>query len=808
MWRDLEYALRGLRRAPGFTSAVVLSLGLAIGANATIFGAVDALWLRPSGAQRPGDLVRIFSTSESTRDGLWSFPEYEGLRAYTRSFSAVAVRGRRGTLLRLPDGTSELELTNVVSLDFFTLLGITAHAGRLFGPGDAEALERSPGVVLGYTFWQRRFGGDPSIVGRTITFGRTSPVVATVWGVLPEHFRELEPATDRDLWLPPQTWTLLNGRAEFENRDFRWFDIIGRREPDVSVEQAGAEVAAFARGLAEAYPASNRGRGARAISEVAYRLEIGGVNALALLGLVLLVIVITCVNVANLQLARAAARMKELGLRTALGASRGRLVLQLMTENLLLGVFGAAAGLLIAAWVITLLPAIVGTPPGFRSMTVFALDDRVFLFTIAVTSVTTIAFGLVPSWLASRPDLVAILKGDTTMPGDAGSRRGFRSMLVAGQVAVAVVMMSAAALFARSFAASGESPLGFARKPVLTAWVFGDMTKETGDAVAARLQSLPGVRRVAVARRAPLSLTGAGLAQRVRVPGTESDPAQGVPEIKFNAVSANYFQTLGIRLLEGRAITEADEGGGEHAIVVSQLFARRFFPGTRAIGRIVHVGDGDGVPHRIVGIVDNVVNAAVGEEPEPYVYLSYWRGTYRGELTFLLEADANAGALAAPLRGVLRGFNPEFDPRLVATLDELARYSTRTYRWTALLAATLGALGLLLTAIGVYGVISFNTARRTREIGIRLALGARRSQVLRLVLADGARLAVVGVAIGLAAAALGARLLASLLFGVTPTDLRSFAGAAAIVLLVVVAAILLPARRAVGVAPSTALRTP
>ena len=708
MWRDLRYALRGLRRDPGFTVAVTVSLGLAIGANASIFGIVDGLWLRPPGVERPGELVRIFSTSESTRDGLWSYPEYRELHEQTRSFSGLAVRGRRGTLLQLPDGTSELELVNVVSLDFFTVLGVSAHLGRLFGPDDASVLERAPGVVLGYAFWQRRFGSDPSIVGRTIAFGRTTPIVATVMGVLPPDFRELEASVDRDMWLPPQTWALLNGRDEFENRDFRWFDIVGRRRPGVAVDQAAAEIVNVARSLASRYPASNEGRGARLVSELAYRLEIGGVNALALLGLVLLVVVITCVNVANLQLARATTRVRELGVRTALGASRARLLRELMAENVLLGAAGAAAGLLIGAWVIQLLPTIVGTPPGFRAVTVFAFDDRVFIFTAAVAMMTTIAFGLAPSWLASRPDVIAILKGDALTAVGSTGRRGLRSVLVASQVAIAVVMMTATGLFARSFVNSEASPLGFSRKPVLTAGVFSEMSKETGDAVVERLRALPGVRDVAVARRAPLSLTGAGLTHRVQIAGAAPSPG-GVPQVKFNAVSANYFTVLGIRLREGRVFADADQRGGEPVVVVSEPFATRFFPGQQALGRAVRIGDGEGVPHRIVGIVDHVVNSTMAEEREAYFYLPYWRGRYGTETTFLVGTEGDAALLAGPVRSTLRGFNPQFDPRLVATLDELVRYSARAYRWTALLAAVLGAFGLLLTGVGVYGAVSLTT---------------------------------------------------------------------------------------------------
>jgi len=291
------------------------------------------------------------------------------------------------------------------------------------------------------------------------------------------------------------------------------------------------------------------------------------------------------------------------------------------------------------------------------------------------------------------------------------------------------------------------------------------------------------------------------------VRSADAPAGRGVPEVKFNAVSTNYFSVLGIRLRQGRVFSEADQRAGEPVVVVSEPFAARFFPGSPALDRTVRIGDGDGVPHRIVGIVDHVVNSSISEEREPYFYLPYWRGAYGTETTFLVEAAGNAALLVAPVRAALRAINPQFDPRLVATLDELVGYSARAFRWTALLAGVLGAFGLLLTAIGVYGAVALNTTRRTREIGIRMALGARRGQVLGLVMKEGVRLAVVGLAVGIPAALACARLLSSLLFGVSSRDVASFAGAALVVFLIVALATYLPARRAVRVTPSTALRT-
>jgi predicted permease len=806
MWQDIRFAVRGMRRSPGFTITVTLSLGLAMGANATIFGVVDALWLRPPGATSPGTLVRVFSTTETSSEGAWSFPEYRDLRDGSTVFAGLAARGRRGTLLRLPDGTTELELVNVVSTNFFTMLGVDAAVGRLFSSDDEPWLEREPGVVLGHAFWQRRYGGDRSIVGQAITLGREGETRVTVLGVLPASFRDLDPAADRDLWLPPATWSLLAGQSEFEQREYRWFEVFGRRNPNASVAQANAEVSQLAASLAQAFPASNRGRGARVVSHLSYRLEVGGVNAFALLGLVLLVVTITCVNVANLLLARGASRAREIAVRVSIGASRRQLLRQLMIESALVGVLGAVAGLLTAAALVAVLPAIVGAPPGFRSFVLFAVDARMLVFTLGVTLATTVAFGLVPSWIATRPDVVPVLKGETGLQGLLARHQRFGGVLVAAQVAIAVMVLCSASILARSFARSASADLGFSRNPLLLAWVtFSDIERPLADATTTRLRALPGVRDVAIAIRAPLSLSGGGRAERVFIPGTNADPAAGLPEIKYNAVTANYFETMELRVREGRTLSEADEREGPRVMVVSARFAQQFFRDGAAIGRIVRLGGPSGTDHVVVGVVDDAVVNAIGEQPESYFYVPFWRGQY-GELTLIIGAPQDAAALATPVRDALRQIDSRLEPRTLVTMADLISYSQSAYRSTAFLAAAIAFVGLLLTVIGVYGVVSLNASSRTREMGVRLALGAARGQVLGLVLRNGMLPALAGAAIGLAAALMATTLLSSLLFDVSPWDVPAFAAAIAIVLGCVAVAIFIPAERVSRVPPSTALR--
>lgn len=806
MWGDLRYALRSLRRTPTFTIAVILALALAIGANAAIFSLVDGLWFRPPGVRDSGTIVRVFSTTPTSSYGTWSFPEYATLRDSSSSFDGVIARGRRGTVKVGADGQSQLLLVNVVSVNFFTTLGLAAGQGRLFAPGDEAALERQPGVVLGHAFWEREFGADPNVIGTTLRLGAGARVSATVLGVLPATFRDLEADADRDLWMPPQTWTALTDPTEFVHQDDRWFDVIARRRSGVAVSAANAEVVALAATMARADPATNQGRGGRAISDLDYRLEAGGVNALALLALVLLVVLITCVNVANLLIARAASRVREFAMRVALGARRRELARQLMIESALLGLSGAAAGVVVAMWLIRILPAILVQPPGFHSPLLFETDGRVLGFTLIVTVVTSVLFGLAPSLLAARTDVVTLVKVEaiSTSPSRGSVRLG--SALVVGQVAVSLVLLSAAAVLTRSFLETERAHLGFARKPLLTAWATsGALPAAASVAAVARLEALPTVRHVAVAIRAPLSLSGGGLAQPLVPSGMPEPPAPGFPQIKFNAVSANYFETMGTRVIAGRDFSPPDEATGDPVIVVNERFAGRFYPGQATVGQLVRVGGPAGALHRIVGVVEDTVINRIGEAPEPYFYLPYWRGRY-GEITFLIDASQDPAELSTVVRSSLRQSDPRLEPRAMATLSQYIAYSASAYQATAALAGALGTVGLILTGLGVYGVVASRAARRTKEIGIRVALGAARGQVVVMVVTEGARLGLLGLVIGIPAALVTTRVMRSLLFDVDPWDPSALVAAIAMLCLAIAVATLLPASRAVRISPASSLR--
>jgi predicted permease len=801
MWRDLRNAARSLAYARTFTISAVLALALAIGANGAIFALVDALWFRPPGVRDPATIVRVYATTSAERDASWSWPEFQDVKTQTSSFDDVAVRGRRGAILTAADGSQELLLVNVVSPNFFEMVGVKPAVGRLFGSGDEPALAAAPVAVLGHAFWRSYFGGDAGIVGQTVQLGRGRATAVTIIGVLPETFRDLEASADRDLWMPPPTWIRIGGaQAEFEGRDLRWFEMIARRRPDVSVEAASSQVAALAATLASNYPSTNAGRGARVVSDREERLERGGVAAKAMLSLVLLIVLITCVNVANLLLSRASARARDLAVRLALGAPRWRLFRQLAAESVLLGMLGAIAGLTVASWLIRLLPAIVASPPGMREMVSFSTDARVVLFTGGVTLVTTFLFGLAPAWLAARTDLVSTIKNSS---GASAGGSGFKRALVVAQIAVSMVLLCVSIDLARSFVSAVRSDIGFARKPLLTLWTsFGSENRATSDEAVRQLGALPGVGRVAVAIRAPLSLSGGGLASPVSIPGLNRDSAAALPRVKFNAVSANYFEVIGTRIVRGRPFTAGEERSGELAVVISEQFAQQFFPGRDPLGALVDV---EGAPHRIVGIAQDAVVNEIGEAPQSYMYLPYGRGQY-GEETFLLETSGSVAAVAAAARAALRRVDSRLEPRRMVTMTDYIDYATSLHRTTAALASMLAFVGLVLTGIGVYGVVAYQTNRRTKEIGIRMALGAAERQVTRLVLREGLGLGALGIIAGLPLALAATQLVASMLVGVRAWDAASMATGAVMLLAAVWIATMIPARRATRIEAARALR--
>ncbi len=818
-WNDLRYAMRQLSRAPGFAVAAALTLALGLGASSAIFCLIDGLWLHPMNVPQSGRLVRIFATTPQDQNGLFNYSEYQAFAqratAFHRGNAGVVAIGGRGSLLARPDGTSTLLLVNVVSSNFFDVLGVRPLMGRIFTANDAVQLRIHPGVVLGYRCWQRTFGGDPGIVGRQIPLrhGEHGINQVNVWGVLPPAFRDVDPNSDRDLWMPAETWAATVSEGELTSKGFRWFYLLGRLAPGATVTEANQQMATIAGALAAADPANNKNRGARVISDFAYRMQNAGTTGEALFAIVGCVVLLGTLNLAQLLFARALSRAPEVALRISLGARRVAVARQLLVENLLLGVLGLVAGLALAATIAALLPRLLALGPAMLvplgPPAHFALDWRIFFFATALAAVTMILLALVPLSQVARPELLPALQTSSGTRTEA--RTPFlRRAAIWLQLAVSFALLVSTGAMVRSFLNTRTQDIGLTRNQVLVAFTQ-DPDAPIRHEVLEKLRAMPGVVNAAYAIRCPLMPSEGGIATKVLLP---SHPEMHDPvEIKYNAVSPNFLELTGTRVVRGRGFAPEDDRNGPPVVLIDQAMAEKYWPGKDPIGQLVRMpGFGNGIDKgaaleaRIVGVTENAPINDIGEIPEPYMYLPFHL-QQMGEVTFVLQTGQNAMSMAQEARQTLIHIHPLLDPMFVTSLPELIRASSGSYQMMAELVSVLGFIGLALTVVGLYGFLAFRVARRRREIGIRMALGASREATAWLVVRETAWLAAAGLALGVVLSFGAARIESSMLFGVRPLDALSIVAALSILMAAVAAATWVPARRAASVDPIQALRT-
>lgn len=822
--RDLRFSLRELRRNPGYTITAVLILALGLGASSVIFCLMDTLWLHPMHVHNPGRIARIFATTKQDQEGFFTYSEYQTFAARMTAFqgtnAGVVAIGGRGSGMPNRDGTSTMLLTNVVSCNFFSVLGVRPLLGRVFTTNDARHLRTQPGVVLGYSCWKRDFAGDPSIVGRQIPLrhgGKGGISEVEVWGVLPPSFRDIDPDSDRDLWMPTETWAALGGSSDLTSHEFRWLNLLGRLAPGATVAQANDQVAAVAEALASADPADNHDRGARAISDFSYRMSLAGTSGLVLFAIVAGVVLLAIVNVAHLLFSRALARGPEVALRLSLGARRWVVARQLLIENLLLGIMSLAAGLGLAAVLAALLPHLLVQEPvmleSYGSGIRFQLDARVFFFAALLALVTMLLLAVVPLSQAARSELLPVLQ-TAAATRTSGKTPLLRRTAIWLQIGISFALLTSTGALVRSFLNTRTKDIGLTRKQVLVVWTGGPKASER-DAILAKLRSLPGVENVGYGIRSPLMPSEGGIAVKALLP---NHPQLHRPiGIKFNAVSPEFLNVTGTRVVRGRDFTAADNEQGPSVVLINQTMARKYWPGQNPIGQTVrllatHAGSAPSSTFvaEVIGVTEDAPIMQIGETPEPFLYLPWQQYKARienmGEITFVLRTRQNAMSVARDARQVLIRTNSLLDPYLVTSLPELIRYSAGNYQMMAELVSALGLIGLALTAVGLYGFLAFRVTQRQREIGIRMALGASRKATVFLILRDTARIAAIGLGIGLALSIVVARLEASALFGVRPLGALSLIAALAILAATMVAAAWLPSRRAAAVDPMKALR--
>jgi len=799
LWQDVRFGLRILCKNPGYTAVAVLTLALGIGANTAVFTVAQAALLRSWPAKEPDRLARLMATTPQGEEINFSYPDYLDLAGQSKSLDGMIAYTRRGKILRV-GAESQSVLDDVVSPNYFSVLGINARLGRFF---TAETLSGSePGVVISDSLWHLVFNADPLLVGKQIWLTNRA---FTVLAVAPPGFRGLNRLVHTDLWIPVATEYPSQQLADRKNREF---EVLGRLRSGATPAGAKAELDALGKGLAQAYPAIDKARSITLISE-RERLREAMVPTLLLMTAVGLVLLICCANVAGLVLARSDARRKEVAMRLALGAGRLRLMRQLLTESALLALLGAALGLLLAVGLLRLQPALM-LPAQVELGLDLHLDASVLAFTAAAALLSVLVFGLAPAIQASKTSLVSTLKGEGTGAVRGVRRWTMRNALVLGEIALSVVLLTASGLVVRSLLYSRSLPLGFDRQRQLIFFdlipgVAGYDSKRSAvffDQVQEKAAALPGVRHATLARRVLLSDSGGGLERRVSIPGVELPQGQLSIPVKFDAVDGNYFRTVGTRLIEGREFNSGDNPSTARAVIVSQTMAQRFWPGQEVLGRQIVA---DGTACQIVGVVEDAKVNRVHETPEPYMYFSFAQMPSE-DGTLIVEASGNAKALTARMLSEIQRVDRNV-PVSVRTVHYLMQQAFWEDQMAAGFVGALGLLGIFLGAIGLYGVIAYTVNRRSREIGIRMALGAERRDVLQMVLGQGLTLAVIGTGIGLAASFVVMRLLSTMLYGVRPTDPLTFAGSAALVVLVALAASWLPARRAASIDPMRSLRT-
>jgi predicted permease len=798
--QDLRYALRRLGRSPGFTAAAVLTLALGIGATTTIFGVVDGLLLRPLPFAEPDRLVRVYPANpeRGVERGAVSPLELEDWREQGTAFAGLA--GWFGGTTNLT-GTARPEALRsaFVTEAFFGTLGTGAGMGRTLTAEEVAAGARS--VVLSHRLWQRDFGGDPDVVGSVLTLDGAPH---TVVGVMPPEFRF--PGRDTDLWLPV---SLLTEDMIPRLRQVRWLSVVGRLRPGVAPEEARAQMSAIAERLAAEHPASNAGWSRATVLELRETI-VGDVRPALLVTLLAVgfVLLMVCVNLGNLLLARGSARAREMGVRGALGAGRGRLARQLLSESLVLALLGGAAGLLLTVWgteAIRRLGANV-----LPRVDAVAVDARVLAFALAVSLLAALLFGLVPALRAARPDLHAVLKeGGRGSVGD--QRNRLRRTLVVGQVAMATVLTIGAALMLRNLGELRRVDPGFDPQGLLAVRVQLTIPLELpaeqalahlasrGDEILERLASLPGVSGVAAANSLPL------LGEGESIPVSRPDAEAGGAETRIDGrfVTPDFFRVMGIPLLAGADFPARVPAGGELLAVLGETAARRLWPGEDPVGRTLNVG---GSTARVIGVVGDVRYAGLAEPFPPTLYL-HRSQALRSGISFLVRTPADPAALAGPARDAVWSVDPDQPILAVSALREVVADSVARDRFFTLLLTGFGALALLLAVVGIYGLLAFAVTQRTREIGVRVALGARAPDVVRMIVGSGMALVAGGVVIGLLAALATTRLLAGLLQLVSATDPATFVGVPLVLAAAALLASWLPARRAARVDPMAALRT-
>src|SRR5712691_3446513 len=809
MLQDLRFGFRMLRRSPGFSILAILCLTLGIGANAAVFSWVEGILFRPyplvSHQER---LVAVGGTSRDEPRGTpLSWPDFEDLQRRCTLCETLFVSKITGTTLSIGD-RAERTTGSIVSANYFDAIGVHPILGRGFLPGEDTGQSAHPVAVISYQLWQGRFKGDPQIVGKT---QRLNGVVHTIVGVAPEGFFGTFVGWGMQFWVPASMEDIFEaGGYKLEDRGARWIESYARMKPGVTLQQAQQEVAAISGRLAAEYPATNRGRSTRLWP--LWQTPFNNAGTLLptleiMLAVVVFVLLIACANVGNLLLVRSFARRHEMSVRLAIGAATSRLWKQLLTEGLVLSLFGAAGGLLLAHWCRHALVLLFPARGGVQMHLPGEIDWRVLALSAAVCLLTTLLMGVAPALQTSKIDLATALKMESAGVVGGRGRAWVRSALVLVQVSLSFILLVGAGLLLQSLLRVRTTSPGFTTRGVqstaldLVSAGYDPVRAQTfQDALLERIRALPGVESAAFARMTPLSYVSSSETPIV-VDGYQPPPEES-PVVEYNEVGPNYFVTLGIPLVEGREFTRADDEKAALVAMVNETMANRYWKGRNAIGERLQV-KGRGM--QVVGVAKDSKYSSVRENPKPFFFLPLRQNNRRGSALFV-RTPLGQEVMGPAIAREVRALDGSLAPYEVITLQEQLDRSTSPQMVAVTLVAILGGLALLLAAIGLYGVMSYAVSQSTRELGLRMALGADASNLLRLVLSRGLALTGAGVLLGVATALLLTRLLGNLLFKVSPRDPVAFASAFIVMTVAAAAACFLPAWRATRTDPARILR--
>ena len=830
-WQDIRFGLRMLAKNPAFTAIAVITLALGIGANTAIFSLMDQILLQRLPVKNPDELVilrapgpvtgRVSSDGDSAES--FSYRMYKGLRDTNQVFSGILARNTFSASVA-SHGQTDRASGELVSGNYFDVLGVQPAVGRVFTQDDDRVPGAQPVVVLSNSYWKRRFGGNPSVLNKVLLINN---VEMTVVGVSQAGFFGVQVGQSPDIFAPmmmTRQMTLNNDSLDDWN-DY-WIKVLARRKPGISEKQAGAGInAAYRPLLEEQLPQIKSGwnekkrqqfldkkillsSGAR--GRTIMQREAGGA-IIALFVMVALVLLIACTNVANLLLARGASRQREFAIRTAMGASRGRMIRQLLAESLLCALGGGAMGLLLGVWLMRILTPIVASNAGIHGLTE-KLDPGVLAFAIGATLLSGVFFGLIPAWRVTRLGVSDVIKDQGSTSSASVSHVGFRKFLVAGQVAFTVLLLAGAGLFVRSLWNLQKQDLGlnpdhvitFSIEPPLNGY---DTPKSIAliDELRARIAALPGVRSVGTGD-VP-TLTGDSNSRNITAEGSPHVP-EDLQDVNYESVSPGYFSTLGVPLLSGREFAEADGATAPKVAIASESMVKRFFPGRDPIGMHFAFGGGNKVKPdiEIVGVVKDVKQAHVNGALQPYVYIPYAQIPKVEAMTFYVRSTQDPSLLGTALQGEVRQLDANLPVYDLKTMERVVDEDLFSAKIVAVLSAAFAGLAGLLAALGIYGVLAYVVVQRTREIGIRMALGAMAGHVRLMILREVGMMVLIGVAVGLPAAYGLARLSESLLFGVHAGDPAVYAVGLGLIALIALAACFIPARRATRVDPLVALR--